>query len=108
MAGDPTPAVDLTVHAQILALLKELQAKLGMALLLSSHDLGCVRKMADRVCVMQAGKIVETALTQDLFAAPQHPYTRRLLAAEPRGRKQQVTRTAPELLSARQLKVWFT
>ncbi len=107
IADEPTTAVDVTVQAQILALLKELQAKLGMALLLISHDLGIVRKMADRVCVMQAGKIVETALTQDLFAAPQHPYTRRLLAAEPRGRKQPVTRTAPELLSARQLKVWF-
>jgi microcin C transport system ATP-binding protein len=107
IADEPTTAVDVTVQAQILALLRDLQAKLGMALLLISHDLGVVRKMADRVCVMQAGRIVETATAQDLFAAPKHPYTQRLLAAEPRGRKQPVAPDTAELISARRLKVWF-
>ncbi|HVJ44568.1 MAG TPA: ABC transporter ATP-binding protein [Dongiaceae bacterium] len=107
IADEPTTAVDVTVQAQILALLKELQAKLGMALLLISHDLGVVRKMADRVCVMQQGRIVETAPVKQLFEAPRDAYTRHLLAAEPRGRKEPVASTAPQLLAASGLKVWF-
>ncbi|MDY0881697.1 ABC transporter ATP-binding protein [Dongia soli] len=107
IADEPTTAVDVTVQAQILALLQDLQARLGMALLLISHDLGIVRKMADRVCVMQAGRIVEASATRDLFRAPQHAYSRQLLAAEPRGRKEPVVASAPELLAANDVKVWF-
>ncbi|HVI90838.1 MAG TPA: ABC transporter ATP-binding protein [Dongiaceae bacterium] len=107
IADEPTTAVDVTVQAQILALLKELQAKFGMALLLISHDLGIVRKMADRVCVMQQGHIVETASARQLFEAPRHAYTKHLLSAEPRGRKTPVTADAPQLLAASGLKVWF-
>ncbi len=107
IADEPTTAVDVTVQAQILALLQDLQARLGMALLLISHDLGVVRKMADRVCVMQAGRIVEAADVEQLFAAPQHPYTRRLLEAEPRGRKLPVAPGAADILTAQGLKVWF-
>jgi microcin C transport system ATP-binding protein len=107
IADEPTTAVDVTVQAQILALLKELQAKFGMALLLISHDLGIVRKMADRVCVMQHGRIVEMAPAAQLFEAPQDAYTKHLLSAEPRGRKEPVAADAPQLLSANRLKVWF-
>ncbi|TXH37555.1 MAG: ABC transporter ATP-binding protein [Rhodospirillaceae bacterium] len=107
IADEPTTAVDVTVQAQILALLQDLQARLGMALLLISHDLGIVRKMADRVCVMQAGRIVEASATENLFRAPQHPYSRQLLAAEPRGRKEPVAESAPELLTATDVKIWF-
>ncbi|HVJ33544.1 MAG TPA: ABC transporter ATP-binding protein [Terriglobia bacterium] len=107
IADEPTTAVDVTVQAQILALLKELQEKLGMAMLLISHDLGVVRKMADRVCVMQQGRIVETAPVKQLFEAPRHPYTRHLLASAPHGRKEPVAETAPQLLAAKRLKVWF-
>jgi microcin C transport system ATP-binding protein len=107
IADEPTTAVDVTVQAQILALLQNLQARLGMALLLISHDLGVVRKMADRVCVMQAGRIVEATSTEQLFSAPQHPYTRRLLEAEPRGRKTPVATDAPDILTANNLQVWF-
>src|SRR5690606_12689420 len=85
IADEPTTALDVTVQAQILALLKAVQARHGMALLFITHDLGIVRRMADRVTVMQAGAIVETAPASELFAAPQHPYTRRLLAAQPAG-----------------------
>jgi len=107
IADEPTTAVDVTVQAQILALLKELQAKFGMALLLISHDLGIVRKMADRVCVMQHGRIVEMAPARQLFEAPQDAYTKHLLSAEPRGRKEPVAADAPQLLAANRLKVWF-
>src|SRR3546814_3323922 len=82
----PTTALDVTIQAQILKLLKELQAKFGMAMLLITHDLGIVRKMANRVCVMTGGEIVEQGLVDDIFARPGHPYTQRLLAAEPKGR----------------------
>ena len=86
IADEPTTALDVTVQAQILKLLKELQAEHGMAILLITHDLGIVRKMADRVCVMTEGKIVEQGETRrDLRASPQDAYTKHLLAAEPKG-----------------------
>ncbi len=107
IADEPNTAVDVTVQAQILALLQDLQARLGMALLLISHDLGVVRKMAKQVCVMQAGRIVEAAAVEDLFRAPQHPYTRMLLAAQPRGRKTPVASGAAEIMTVSDLKVWF-
>jgi microcin C transport system ATP-binding protein len=85
IADEPTTALDVTVQAQILRLLKDLQARLGMAILFITHDLGIVRKVADRVCVMKLGKIVEAGAVETVFKAPQHPYTRELLAAEPKG-----------------------
>ncbi|NTU76959.1 MAG: ABC transporter ATP-binding protein, partial [Alphaproteobacteria bacterium] len=100
-------ALDVTIQAQILALLKELQQKLGMALLLITHDLGIVRKMADRVCVMQQGEIVEQGGAAAIFNAPQHPYTKMLLAAEPKGEAQPVPPNAIEVLRATDIKVHF-
>ena len=85
IADEPTTALDVTVQAQILKLLKELQAKLGMAMLFITHDLGIVRKIAGDVAVMQRGRIVEAGRTQEVFANPRHDYTRALLAAEPKG-----------------------
>ena len=85
IADEPTTALDVTIQAQILALLRDLQARFGMALLLITHDLTIVRKMADRVAVMTRGEIVEAGPTAEVFARPRHPYTRRLLEAEPGG-----------------------
>jgi microcin C transport system ATP-binding protein len=107
IADEPTTALDVTIQAQILKLLKELQARLGMALLFITHDLGIVRKMADRVCVMNQGEIVETGPVAAVFAAPQHPYTRRLLAAEPTGKPLRPAAGAPVVMAAEDLKVWF-
>src|SRR5207249_11302753 len=84
IADEPTTALDVTIQAQILALLGQLKAKFGMALLLITHDLAVVRKMVERVCVMSAGEIVEAGAAREVFESPRHPYTRRLLAAEPR------------------------
>src|SRR5205085_3717492 len=84
IADEPTTALDVTVQAQILALLKELQGRLGMAMLFITHDLGIVRRIADRVCVMKDGKIVERGDVARVFEKPEHPYTRALLAAEPK------------------------
>src|SRR4029453_3055503 len=87
IADEPTTALDVTIEAQILKLLRELQARFGMALLLITHDLGIVRKMAARVAVMSQGEIVETGTTAEIFERPRHPYTRRLPApAAPPGR----------------------
>src|SRR5262249_24570872 len=84
IADEPTTALDVTVQAQILKLLKDTQTRLGMSMLFITHDLGIVRKLADRVCVMQRGKIVEQGDVERVFTAPQHSYTRALLAAEPK------------------------
>jgi microcin C transport system ATP-binding protein len=106
VADEPTTALDVTIQAQILKLLKDLQARFGMALLLITHDLTIVRKMADHVLVMTEGEIVERGKTSDVFDRPEHPYTRKLLAAEPKGAPQPRKDTKP-LLEARSLRVWF-
>jgi microcin C transport system ATP-binding protein len=85
IADEPTTALDVTIQAQILELLASLKQRFGMALLLITHDLGIVRKMADRVCVMSQGEIVEQGPVAEVFDRPQHPYTQRLLASEPKG-----------------------
>ncbi|MFJ5369329.1 ABC transporter ATP-binding protein [Bosea sp. CER48] len=107
IADEPTTALDVTVQAQILKLLKELQARLGMAMLFITHDLGIVRRIADRVCVMLKGQIVEHGPVSEIFANPQHDYTKRLLAAEPKGRPSPVPADAATLLEAGPVKVWF-
>ncbi|GMQ90437.1 MAG: ABC transporter ATP-binding protein [Gammaproteobacteria bacterium] len=107
IADEPTTALDVTIQAQILSLLKDLQARLGMALLLITHDLGVVRKMAQRVYVMYGGEIVESGVARDIFAQPQHAYTQRLLAAEPKGEAVAASPNAPAVVSAREIKVWF-
>jgi microcin C transport system ATP-binding protein len=107
IADEPTTALDVTIQAQILALLKDLQKRLGMALLLITHDLGIVRKTADRVCVMQQGEIVEQAAVEKLFTAPQHAYTKMLLAAEPKGAALTVKADAAEIMHIDDLKVYF-
>jgi len=107
IADEPTTALDVTVQAQILKLLKDLQTEFGMALLLITHDLGIVRHMADKVCVMQKGKVVEAGPAKALFASPQHGYTRMLLAAEPRGMAPAPRADAAVVAEARNLKVWF-
>ena len=107
IADEPTTALDVTVQAQILKLLKELQAKLGMAMLFITHDLGIVRKIADDVAVMQKGRIVEAGRTIDILTHPQHPYTQALLAAEPKGRALPAAATAATLLKVKDLRVWF-
>jgi microcin C transport system ATP-binding protein len=107
IADEPTTALDVTVQAQILKLLKELQAEFGMAMLLITHDLGIVRRMADKVCVMQKGKIVEAGSTKTVFAKPQHPYTQMLLAAEPKGKPPRSDPSAPIVMETKGLKVWF-
>lgn len=107
IADEPTTALDVTVQAQILKLLKELQDRLGMAMLFITHDLGIVRRIADRVVVMLKGKVVEEGPVAEIFANPQHDYTRRLLAAEPKGRPAPVEPTAATLLEAGPMKIWF-
>ncbi len=107
IADEPTTALDVTIQAQILALIKDLQRQLGMALLLITHDLNVVRKMADRVCVMRDGEIVEHNTTEALFTQPVHPYTRQLLASEPSGQPPPVPPGAPEVLKAEDVRVWF-
>ena len=106
IADEPTTALDVTVQLKILELLKDLQARLGMALLLISHDLNLVRRIAHRVCVMQRGKIVEQASCEELFRAPQHPYTQELLGAEPRG-EPAANPPGATMLRVEDLRVWF-
>jgi len=108
IADEPTTALDVTIQAQILTLLKELQAQFGMALLLITHDLAIVRKMADRVCVMTQGEIVESGATAEVYAHPRHEYTRHLLEAEPKGLPLIAPADAPAVMTARNVKVWFT
>ncbi len=107
IADEPTTALDVTVQAQILKLLKETQQRLGMSMLFITHDLGIVRKLADRVCVMQQGKIVEQGDVERVFTAPEHPYTRALLAAEPKPDPAPPRPDAPIMVSTDDLKVWF-
>ncbi|WP_395685509.1 ABC transporter ATP-binding protein [Aestuariivirga sp.] len=107
IADEPTTALDVTVQAQILKLLKELQAEFGMAMLLITHDLGIVREMADNVVVMQRGKAVEQGDAKAVFAAPQHPYTKLLLTAEPKGAPPPSDASAPAVVETTQLRVWF-
>nr|WP_131673759.1 ABC transporter ATP-binding protein [Paracoccus marinus] len=107
IADEPTTALDVTIQAQILDLLAELKRDEGLSMLFISHDLGIVRRIADRVCVMQGGEIVEQGAVDDIFRDPQHPYTRKLLAAEPTGRAGPVPADAPEIVATRDLKVWF-
>ena len=107
IADEPTTALDVTIQAQVLDLLKDLQARMRMALLLITHDLGIVRKMAERVCVMNGGEIVEQGRVADVFSAPAHAYTRRLLAAEPKGRPLPGPAGANEVVRATDARVWF-
>ena len=107
IADEPTTALDVTIQAQILALLAELQARLGMAIVFITHDLGIVRRFADRVYVMQSGVVVEDGDTETIFTRAQHPYTRMLLAAEPTGRKAPPPAGAPILLEGHNVEVVF-
>ncbi|KQS65499.1 microcin ABC transporter ATP-binding protein [Rhizobium sp. Leaf371] len=107
IADEPTTALDVTVQAQILELLKQLKDAHGMSMLFITHDLGIVRKIADRVCVMTKGKIVETGPTAEIFDNPQHAYTRHLLASEPRGEPPASDETKPIVIEAKDMKVWF-
>ncbi|MDX0507929.1 dipeptide ABC transporter ATP-binding protein [Sinorhizobium medicae] len=107
IADEPTTALDVTVQAQILELLKSLKDEHGMSMLFITHDLGIVRKIADRVCVMTKGKIVETGPTAEIFANPQHDYTRHLLASEPRGEPPPSDTSSPIVVEASGMKVWF-
>ena len=107
IADEPTTALDVTVQAQILELLHRLKEKNGMSMLFITHDLGVVRKIADRVCVMTRGKIVETGETAEIFARPRHDYTKHLLAAEPKGRPPIADATAKTVMSGEDVKVWF-
>ncbi|MWP39039.1 dipeptide ABC transporter ATP-binding protein [Rhodobacter sphaeroides] len=108
IADEPTTALDVTIQAQILTLLADLQKRLGMAILFITHDLGIVQRFADRVYVMQAGEVVETGETAALFEAPSHPYTRMLLDAEPEGTKAPPPETAPVLMEGRNVEVVFS
>jgi oligopeptide transport system ATP-binding protein len=107
IADEPTTALDVTIQAQILSLLAELQAKLGMAIVFITHDLNIVRRLADRVYVMRQGVVVEDGKTERIFSAPRHEYTRMLLAAEPEGRKPAPEPDAPILLEGRNVSVTF-
>ncbi|RWO75938.1 MAG: ABC transporter ATP-binding protein [Mesorhizobium sp.] len=107
IADEPTTALDVTVQAQILELLADLKSRKGMSMLFITHDLGIVRKIADRVCVMTKGKIVETGPTKEIFASPQHSYTRHLLAAEPKGKPPAANAAARPVMTGQDIKVWF-
>lgn len=107
IADEPTTALDVTIQAQILKLLKDLQARMGMSLLLITHDLLIVRKMSDRVCVMTQGKFVEIGKTEEIFTNPQHEYTQHLIAAEPKGNPVKVEAGAPVIMEVKDLKVHF-
>jgi ABC-type microcin C transport system duplicated ATPase subunit YejF/ABC-type microcin C transport system permease subunit YejE len=107
IADEPTTALDVTIQAQVLQLLKDLQAQLGMAMLFITHDLGVVRKVADRVYVMTAGQVVEEGPVERIFNRPRHPYTQHLLAAEPKGEPVAARADAPEVIDAEAVRVWF-
>ena len=107
IADEPTTALDVTVQAQILELLDDLKRARDMSMLFITHDLGIVRRIADRVCVMTEGEIVEAGPTRDIFEAPQHAYTRHLLAAEPKGRPPAANDDAPVIMQGDAVRVWF-
>ena len=107
IADEPTTALDVTIQAQILDLLMLLKQQDGMGMLFITHDLGIVRQIADRVCVMQDGKIVETGPTKDIFKAPQHPYTQKLLNAHSVGAPQPFDPSASVIAQATNAKIWF-
>ncbi|KJF75364.1 microcin ABC transporter ATP-binding protein [Agrobacterium arsenijevicii] len=107
IADEPTTALDVTVQAQILELLSDLKNRHGMSMLFITHDLGIVRKFADRVCVMTKGKIVETGTVEQVFTDPQHAYTRHLLAAEPKGEPPLSDTSKPVVMQGDDIKVWF-
>jgi microcin C transport system ATP-binding protein len=107
IADEPTTALDVTIQAQILQLLADLQKEMGMAMLLITHDLGIVRKMAERVYVMKSGEIVEEGQMEEVFTAPQHPYTRHLINAEPKGDPPKADDSRPVVIETDDLKVWF-
>ena len=107
IADEPTTALDVTIQKQILDLLRDLQRENGMAILLITHDLGVVRKMADRICVMQQGQIVENDESHAIFEKPVHAYTKKLIAAEPSGAPQPLKANPPEIVSGKNVKVWF-
>ena len=107
IADEPTTALDVTIQAQILDLLKELKDSEGMGLLFITHDLTVVRRIADRVCVMQKGEIVEQGPTAEIFDNPQHPYTQSLLGAEPTGSPAPVPEGAEVIAQTENLKIWF-
>lgn len=107
IADEPTTALDVTVQAQILELLGRLKSEHGMSMLFITHDLGIVRKFADRVCVMTKGKIVEAGLVEDIFERPQHAYTKKLLASEPRGEPPLLDETKPVVMQGEDIRVWF-
>jgi len=107
IADEPTTALDVTIQAQILDLLKDLQRRLGMAMLFITHDLAIVRKLGGRVCVMKDGLVVEQGDVEKVFSTPAHTYTQHLVAAEPRGEPPAPVTDAPEVMAADDLKVWF-
>jgi len=107
IADEPTTALDVTVQAQVLKLMKDIQARLGMSMLFITHDLGIVRRMADRVCVMNDGLIVEQGPTEQVFETPAHAYTKHLLAAEPKGTPEPAPAGAPDVMTGDDIKVWF-
>ncbi len=107
IADEPTTALDVTIQAQILELLADLKRDVGMSMLFITHDLGIVRRIADRVCVMKDGEIVEQGPTETIFSTPQHPYTRMLLEAESTGLPDPVPAQAQVVAEARNLKIWF-
>ena len=107
IADEPTTALDVTIQAQILELLADIQKAEGMGMLFITHDLGVVRAIADRVCVMKDGEIVESGITSEIFDNPQHPYTKTLLDAEPVGAPEPISATAAEIVKTDDLRVWF-
>ncbi|WP_027330092.1 ABC transporter ATP-binding protein [Marinimicrobium agarilyticum] len=107
IADEPTTALDVTIQAQVLELIEDLQRELNMAVLFITHDLAVVRRLADRVAIMKAGEVVETGHTEAVFQSPEHDYTRRLLDAEPEGKPDPVPEGSPMLLQAEQMRIWF-